>query len=102
MQAINRIEKMESLTPEQRQQVTHTMTQMRSLPPDQQRGVAQAFRQIRRLPPDQRAAAAQGYGHQLNPEQRDTLNNLLRAEPYLPIQRANPAPSLAPAPPPAP
>jgi hypothetical protein len=95
---INRIEKMESLTPEQRQQVTHTMTQMRSLPPDQQRGVAQAFRQVRQLPPDQRAAAAQGYGRQLNPQQRDTLNNLLRAEPYLPIQRANPAPSLAPAP----
>jgi hypothetical protein len=90
---LNRIEKMESLTPEQRQQVTRTMGQMRSLPPDQQRGVAQAFRRIRQLPPGQRAAAAQNYGRQLNPQQRDTLNSLIRAEPYLPIQRATPPPA---------
>ncbi len=98
---LNRIERMEQLSPEQRQQVTRTMGQFHGLPPEQQRGVAQAFRQIRQLPPSERSAAAQNYGRQLNPQQRDTLNNLLRAEPYLPIQHgraAQPASASPPAP----
>lgn len=84
---LNRVESMERLSPEQRQQVTRTMGQLHSLPPDRQRAVAQAFRNLRALPPDQREAAARSYGSQFSPQERDTLNNLMKSEPYLPIQR---------------
>jgi len=84
---LDRVESMERLTPTQRQQVTSTMGQLHALPPDRQRAVAQAFRNLRQLPPDQREAAAQSYARNFSPQERETLNNLLRAEPYLPVKR---------------
>lgn len=84
---LDRVESMERLTPTQRQQVTSTMGQLHSLPPDRQRAVAFAFRNLRQLPPDQRPAAAEAYSRNLSPQERDTLNNLLRTEPYLPVKR---------------
>lgn len=86
-QVLNRVEGMEGLSPEQRQHITRTMGQLRALPPDQKQQVTRAFAQVRRLPPDQREAAARSYGAQMNPQQREAFNNLVKAEPYLPIQR---------------
>ena len=91
-----RVESMEHLTPTERQVVTSTMGQLHALPPARQRAVAQVFRNLRQLPPDQRQTAADYYARQFSPQEREALNSLVRAEPYLPVQH----PPAFPPPPP--
>jgi len=93
---IARVESMEHLTPTERQVVTSTMGQLHALPPARQRAVAQVFRNLRQLPPDQRQTAADYYARQFSPQEREALNSLVRAEPYLPVQH----PPAFPPPPP--
>ena len=90
-QVLNRVEGMERLTPEQRQHVNATMSQLRALPQNEKQQVTRAFGALRQMPPEQREAAARNMSAQMNPQQRDAFNNLIKAEPYLPIQRP-PAP----------
>jgi DNA-directed RNA polymerase subunit F len=88
---IDHIEAMERLTPDQRQQVRGAMTQLRALPLERRQAVAQAFSSLRQFPADQRMKAADTYyGDAFNPQEREALNSLLRAEPYLPLSRRPP------------
>jgi hypothetical protein len=82
---LERTEAMERLSPEQRVQVRSAMQQLGSLPPDQRQVVAKSFRELRGLAPDQRYAALNSARYSnLSPQQRATLDNLIRVEPMLP------------------
>jgi hypothetical protein len=88
-------EAMEHLSPPQRQQVRGALEQYRGLPEDRRRLVARAFRDLREMPQPQRQAILNSdrFRGQFSDQERNTLSGLLAVEPYLPVQRANDAPS---------
>jgi hypothetical protein len=88
-------EAMEHLSPPQRQQVRGALEQYRGLPEDRRRLVARAFRDLREMPQPQRQAILNSdrFRSQFSDQERNTLSGLLSVEPYLPVQRANDAPS---------
>lgn len=82
---LERNEAIEKMTPDQRVQFRSAMKQLADLPPEQRRYVARTFRGLRELTPQQRAnvLASDRFDH-LTPEQRSTLNNLMKVEPFMP------------------
>lgn len=86
-----RTEAMERLNPAERQQVRGAMQQLGALPQDRRRLVARAFRDLREMPPEQRQAILNSdrFRGQFSGQERSTLSNLLRVEPYLPIEHPN-------------
>jgi uncharacterized protein DUF3106 len=88
---LSRTEAMERLTPDQRQQVRSAMGQLGSLPVDRQRQVSRAFWKLRGMPESQRQATLNSdkFKTHFSDQERSTINNLLSAEPYLPVQRPN-------------
>jgi Spy/CpxP family protein refolding chaperone len=82
---LDRNEWMERLSVEQRGQVRAATKQLAVLPPDERRYVARTFRGLRQLPPQQRENVLNSdrFSH-LTPEQRTTLNSLMKVEPLLP------------------
>jgi hypothetical protein len=90
-----RTEQMEHLTPPQRQQVRGALEQYRGLPEDRRRLVARAFRDLREMPQPQRQEILNSdrFRGQFSDQERNTLSSLLAVEPYLPVERANDAPS---------
>jgi hypothetical protein len=83
-QLLARNEAMERLNPAQREQVRSAMKQLAALPPDDRRYVARTFRGLRELPPQQRQAvlASERFSH-LTDAQRATLHSLMQVEPLL-------------------
>jgi hypothetical protein len=57
-----------------------------ALPPDRQALVKRAFQDLRSVPLDQRNTVlnSASYRNTFTPDERNTLSNLLRAEPYEP------------------
>jgi hypothetical protein len=67
------------------------MQQFGSLPQDRRRLVGRAFRDLREMPEPQRQAMMNSdrFRSQFSDEERNTLNNLLAVEPYIPVQKPN-------------
>lgn len=89
---INRNESLERLSPNQRQDVRGAMSDLRALPMERRRAVSRAFRQLRSEPSDQRQSTLQSdqFRSQFSPEERSTIDNLMRVEPLLPAQNEPP------------
>ncbi len=81
-------EALERLSPGERMQVNQSARQMMALPQDRQAVVRRAFRDLRGVPVDQREMMLNSarYGATFSPEERGILTNLLRVEPYQPVQ----------------
>jgi hypothetical protein len=81
-----RSEMLEHMPPQQQMQVRQAGRNFLALPPDRQAVVKRAFQDLRSVPLDQRATVLNSarYQNQFSPQERDMLNNLLRAEPYEP------------------
>ena len=91
---IQRNEMMEHLSAGQRQQVRGAMSQLGSLPEDRRRAVARTFRDLRSMPAGERQQylSSPAFRNQYNDQERETLNNLMSVEPYLPGNRSGNAP----------
>jgi hypothetical protein len=83
---VDRIEALEHLTPQMRDQVRASSDAMRTLPADRQRMVKKAFRDLSKDPPEQRTniMASPQFQGQFTPQERGILSNLLSVEPYEP------------------
>jgi hypothetical protein len=94
---LERNEWMEHLTVDQRKQVRDATKQLADLPPDQRRYVARTFRGLRELSPAQRdnVLNSDRFNH-LTPEQRASLNSLMKVEPLLPPPYDGAAPAQQP------
>ena len=90
--AIERIEAMERLSPGQRQQVRGAMQQLGGLPLERRRAVAQSFHILQQMPLQQRQQYLNSpqIRSQFSPQEIDTLGNLVRVAPFLPLQPAGP------------
>lgn len=91
--AIERIEAMERLSSSQRQQVRGAMQQLGSLPPERRRAVAQSFHVLQQMQPQQRQQYLNSpqVRSQFSPQEMNTLGDLVRVAPLLPLQPATPA-----------
>jgi hypothetical protein len=88
---LERNEAIAHLSVAQRQQFRGAMQQFGSLPQDRRRLVGRAFRDLREMPEPQRQAMMNSdrFRSQFSDEERNTLNNLLAVEPYIPVQKPN-------------
>lgn len=86
---LERNEAIASMSAAQRQQFRGAMQQFSSLPQDRRRLVGRAFRDLREMPEPQRQALMNSdrFRSQFSDEERNTLNNLLAVEPYIPVQK---------------
>ena len=77
---------MEHLSEQQHIQVRTAVRQLNSMPVDRRRAIVHSVRELRPLPPDRRAPAlnSPAYRKQFSDQERDTLNNLMQAQPYIP------------------
>jgi hypothetical protein len=84
-------EAMERLTPPERKQVRSALQQLGAMPEDRRRLVSRAFRDLREMPPPQRQAILNSdrFRGQFSDQERSSLSNLLRLEPYLPVEHPN-------------
>src|SRR5579863_3746364 len=81
-----RSEMLERMSPQEQMQVRQAGRSYLALPRDRQAMVKRAFQDLRSVPLDQRATVLNSarYQNQFSAQERDMLNNLLRAEPYEP------------------
>jgi hypothetical protein len=88
---LERNEAIANMSVAQRQQFRGAMQQFGSLPQDRRRLVGRAFRDLREMPEPQRQALMNSdrFRSQFSDEERNTLNNLLAVEPYIPVQKPN-------------
>jgi hypothetical protein len=88
---LERNEAIAHLSVTQRQQFRGAMQQFGSLPQDRRRLVGRAFRDLREMPEPQRQAMMNSdrFRSQFSDEERNTLNNLLAVEPYIPVRKPN-------------
>jgi hypothetical protein len=86
---LERNEAIANMSVAQRQQFRGAMQQFSSLPQDRRRLVGRAFRDLREMPEPQRQAMMNSdrFRSQFSDEERNTLNNLLAVEPYIPVQK---------------
>jgi hypothetical protein len=81
---VDRIEALEHLTPQRREQVRASFQDFRTLAEDRQRMVKKAFRDLRECPPEQRLAMINSSEFQgrFTPKERRILGDILAVEPY--------------------
>jgi hypothetical protein len=86
---LERNEAIANMSVTQRQQFRGAMQQFGSLPQDRRRLVGRAFRDLREMPEPQRQALMNSdrFRTQFSDEERNTLNNLLAVEPYIPVKK---------------
>jgi hypothetical protein len=85
---VDRIEALEHLTPQRREQVRASFQDFRTLAEDRQRMVKKAFRDLREYPRQQRQAMMKTSEFQgrFTPQERRILGDILAVEPYRPIR----------------